>query len=166
MVADSTPSPSKGSDPAQQSDTRATQAKPQQKAEAQLEPKRREKRESKSGRQAAQQSPQREDTADVTRAGVIWVAISAGLIFFVLLIIFILQNQDPVTVKYFGAVGELPLGMALFIAAVGGGILVAVAGAIRIMQLRKQRRRQRARVQSPQAAPPAGTATSTDKSGK
>ncbi|MET3809110.1 putative integral membrane protein [Arthrobacter sp. UYEF3] len=91
---------------------------------------------------------------DVTRAGMIWVAVSAGLVLLVLLIIFILQNQDRVTVYYFGAAGELSLGMALFIAAVAGGILVAIAGAARILQLRKQRRH-------PPAGPPAAPANGT-----
>ena len=76
----------------------------------------------------------------------IWVAVSAGLVVLVLLIIFILQNQDRVTVNYFNVAGELSLGMALFIAAVAGGILVAIAGAARILQLRRQRRH-------PQASP-------------
>lgn len=70
----------------------------------------------------------------------IWVAVSAGLALLVLLIIFILQNQDRVSVHYFGVSGELSLGMALFIAAVTGGILVAITGAARILQLRSQRR--------------------------
>ncbi|WP_427005515.1 LapA family protein [Pseudarthrobacter sp. H2] len=70
----------------------------------------------------------------------IWVAVTAGLVVLVLLIIFILQNQDRVTVHYLGAAGELSLGMALFIAAVAGGVLVAIAGAARILQLRSQRR--------------------------
>ncbi len=69
----------------------------------------------------------------------IWVAVIAGLVLLVLLIIFILQNQDRVIVHYLGAAGELSLGMALFIAAVAGGILVAIAGAARILQLRSQR---------------------------
>ena len=86
----------------------------------------------------------------------IWVAVSAGLILLVLLIIFILQNQDRVTVQYLGVAGELSLGMALFIAAVAGGILVAIAGAARILQLRSQRRH-------PHGQPPAppGPATTS-----
>ncbi|WP_113718298.1 lipopolysaccharide assembly protein LapA domain-containing protein [Arthrobacter dokdonensis] len=71
----------------------------------------------------------------------IWVAVSAGLVLLILLIIFILQNQDRVTVHYFGAAAELSLGMALFIAAVAGGVLVAISGTARILQLRNQRRR-------------------------
>jgi uncharacterized integral membrane protein len=78
----------------------------------------------------------------------IWVTVIAALVLLVLLIIFILQNQDRVTVHYLGAAGGLSLGMALFIAAVAGGILVAISGAARILQLRSQRlrsqRRQRA----------------------
>lgn len=70
----------------------------------------------------------------------VWVAVSAGLVLLILLIIFILQNEDRVTVHYLGAAGELSLGMALFIASVAGGVLVAIAGAARILQLRSQRR--------------------------
>jgi len=70
----------------------------------------------------------------------VWVAVVAGLIVLVLLIIFILQNQDRVTVNYLGVSGALSVGMAMFIAAVGGGILVAIAGAVRLLQLRSQRR--------------------------
>lgn len=85
-------------------------------------------------------TPDHPGASDVTRAGMIWVAVSAGLVVLVLLITFILQNQDRVTVNYFNIAGELSLGMALFIAAVSGGILVAIAGAARILQLRNQRR--------------------------
>ena len=80
----------------------------------------------------------------------IWVAVTAGLILLVLLIIFILQNQDRVTVQYLGVAGELSLGMALFIAAVAGGILVAIAGAARILQLRSQRRHPHGQPPAPQ----------------
>lgn len=87
----------------------------------------------------------------------IWVAVIAALVLLVLLIIFILQNEDRVTVHYLGAAGELSLGMALFIAAVAGGILVAISGAARILQLRSQRlktqRHQRADRPTGPAAP-------------
>lgn len=85
----------------------------------------------------------------MTRAGMVWVAVSVGLVLPVLLIIFILQNQDRVNVRYLGVTGELSLGMALFIAAVAGGILVAIAGAVRILQLRIQRRREAGRPPAP-----------------
>ncbi|WP_426998236.1 LapA family protein [Pseudarthrobacter sp. N5] len=78
-----------------------------------------------------------------TRAGMAWVATAVGLVLLILLIAFILQNQDMVTLRYFGLAGTVSLGVALFIGAVGGGVLVAVAGAARIIQLRAIARRAR-----------------------
>jgi uncharacterized integral membrane protein len=73
----------------------------------------------------------------VTRAGMVWVATITALVVLALLIVFMLQNQDHVQVQYLGLSGSLPLGIGLFIAAVAGGVLVAVAGAARISQLRR-----------------------------
>ncbi|MDQ0827739.1 putative integral membrane protein [Arthrobacter sp. B2I5] len=86
-------------------------------------------------------------TADrkVTRAGVIWAAVVAALVLLILLIVFILQNQEQALVKFLGFEGAVPLGMALFIAAVTGGVLVAVAGGARILQLRSNAHRARTR---------------------
>lgn len=79
----------------------------------------------------------------VTRAGVIWAAVVAALVLLILLIVFILQNQEQALVKFLGFEGAVPLGMALFIAAVTGGVLVAVAGGARILQLRSNAHRAR-----------------------
>jgi uncharacterized integral membrane protein len=79
----------------------------------------------------------------VTRAGMIWAAVASALVVLVLLIVFILQNQELVQVKFFGLEGAVSLGMSLFIAAVGGGVLVAMAGAARIIQLRAAAHRRR-----------------------
>jgi len=57
--------------------------------------------------------------------------------------VFILQNSTHVDVHYFGFAGSVPLGMALFIAAVGGGVVVAIAGIARVIQLRVRLRRAR-----------------------
>ncbi len=73
----------------------------------------------------------------------VWVAVASALVVLSLLIAFILQNQEYVQVKFFGLAGSVPLGVALFIAAVGGGVLVAVAGAARIIQLRLAAHRRR-----------------------
>jgi uncharacterized integral membrane protein len=81
----------------------------------------------------------------VTRAGMVWVSVATALVVLVLLIVFILQNQDYVQVRFFGLEGAVSLGMALFIAAVGGGVLVAIAGAARIIQLRAAAHRRRTR---------------------
>ena len=76
-----------------------------------------------------------------SRTAMIWVFTIAALLLLVLLIIFILQNQDAVLVRYFGLEGQLPLGVALLIAAVAGGLLVAVSGVARVTALRIKARR-------------------------
>ncbi|MCH6472425.1 lipopolysaccharide assembly protein LapA domain-containing protein [Sinomonas terrae] len=78
-----------------------------------------------------------------TRAGMVWGAVVVALLALVLLIVFILQNQQPARVLFLGLDGTVALGIALLIAAVGGGVLVAAAGAARIIQLRTHARRAR-----------------------
>jgi uncharacterized integral membrane protein len=79
----------------------------------------------------------------LTRAGAAWVATGAGLLLLILLIVFILQNSTKVDVRFLGLSGTIPLGMALLIAAVGGGVVVAIAGVTRVTQLRLNARRTR-----------------------
>jgi uncharacterized integral membrane protein len=79
----------------------------------------------------------------VTRASAVWVATGVALLLLILLIVFILQNTTKVEVRFLGLSGTIPLGMALLIAAVGGGVLVAIAGVARITQLRMNARRTR-----------------------
>lgn len=83
------------------------------------------------------------DRTAVTRAGMAWAATIASLILLILLITFIVQNQNDVTIAFFGLEGTISSGIALLIAAVGGGVLVAVAGTARILQLRSRTRHQR-----------------------
>lgn len=78
-----------------------------------------------------------------TRAGMAWAATIASLILLILLITFIIQNQNDMTIVFFGLEGTIASGIALLIAAVGGGVLVAVAGTARILQLRSGTRHHR-----------------------
>ena len=78
-----------------------------------------------------------------TRAAAAWLATAVALVLLVLLIILILQNQSVVTLHYLGFTGSLPLGTALFIAAVAGAALVAIVGVVRLTQLRVTARRVR-----------------------
>jgi uncharacterized integral membrane protein len=78
-----------------------------------------------------------------TRTSGLWVAVAFFSIVLLLLLIFILQNGDQVSVNYLGAHGHLPLGVALLLAAVCGVLLVVLAGAARISQLRAVARRHR-----------------------
>jgi uncharacterized integral membrane protein len=78
-----------------------------------------------------------------TRISGLWVAVGFFAVILLLLLIFILQNSRTVDVSYMGAHGHLPLGVALLLAAVCGVLLVVLAGAARISQLRTVARRHR-----------------------
>jgi uncharacterized integral membrane protein len=57
------------------------------------------------------------------------------------LIIFIAQNTDRVEVSFLTLHGHVPLAVAILIAGVAGMLIVAIAGTLRIMQLRRRVRR-------------------------
>jgi lipopolysaccharide assembly protein A len=86
-----------------------------------------------------------------TRTSGIWVAVGFFAVILLLLLIFILQNGTQVSISYLGMHGHLPLGVALLLAAVCGVLLVVLAGAARISQLRATARRHR-RVDAKRAA--------------
>jgi uncharacterized integral membrane protein len=88
-------------------------------------------------------SPPAPGAPRLTRASAVWVATGAALLVLILLIVFILQNSTKVEVHFLGLTGTIPLGMALLIAAVGGGVVVAIAGVTRVTQLRMSARRTR-----------------------
>ena len=83
------------------------------------------------------------DAPRVMRASAAWVATAAALLLLILLIVFMLQNSTKVELHVLGLTGTIPLGMALLIAAVGGGVVVAIAGITRVTQLRMRLRRTR-----------------------
>jgi uncharacterized integral membrane protein len=78
-----------------------------------------------------------------TRIGTIWVAAGLFAVILLLLLVFILENGQRVSIGYFGAHGHLPLGVALLLAAVLGTLLVVIPGTGRVIQLRITARRHR-----------------------
>jgi lipopolysaccharide assembly protein A len=78
-----------------------------------------------------------------TRISGLWVSVGFFAVVLLLLLIFILQNGTKVDISYMGAHGHLPLGVALLLSAVCGVLLVVLAGAARISQLRTVARRHR-----------------------
>jgi uncharacterized integral membrane protein len=68
-----------------------------------------------------------------------------GLLLLLLLLIFILQNGQRARIHYLWLEGSIPVGVALFGASVLGGAVVAIAGASRIVQLRRMQRQARKR---------------------
>jgi putative membrane protein len=86
------------------------------------------------------QTPARDPLRN-TRASRTWVGLIAFAILLVLTLIFILQNTQSVQISYLGASGQLPLAVAMLLAAVAGILLAAIAGSLRIWQLRRNLRR-------------------------
>lgn len=76
-----------------------------------------------------------------SRTGAVWTTLVIAAVVLILLLIFILQNLQKFTIHFFGASANLPGGVALLLAAVGGILLVALPGYGRILQLRRQVRK-------------------------
>ncbi|MGK5738076.1 LapA family protein [Micromonospora sp. URMC 103] len=79
------------------------------------------------------------------RTGGSLVPFGASALLLLLLLIFILQNGQRTDVHLFGMRGQVPVGVALLLAAVSGVLLVTLHAATRrIIQLRLPARRHRA----------------------
>jgi uncharacterized integral membrane protein len=63
--------------------------------------------------------------------------VSFGVVL-LLLIIFIAQNTDQVSVHFLGWEGDAPLSVTLLIATAAGLFLATAAGSLRILQLRRR----------------------------
>jgi putative membrane protein len=71
-----------------------------------------------------------------TRLSGAWTAIVIGLLALVVILVFILQNQQSVEVTFLVFQGNLPLAVALLFALLLGAVIVFAFGAARILQLR------------------------------
>jgi len=72
-----------------------------------------------------------------TRAAALWSSVIAGLLILTILLVFIAQNTESASFAFLGWHWSLPLGVAILMAAVAGGLLTVLAGATRIFQLRR-----------------------------
>ena len=87
------------------------------------------------------QPPQPEPALGHSRSGGLWTGLILSAIVLIFLLVFILQNQISVTIRFLGFAGSVPVGVALLLAAIAGLLLVAIPGGVRIMQLRRAARR-------------------------
>ena len=76
-----------------------------------------------------------------SRTGGLWVGLILSALVLLFLLVFILQNGEPVLISFFALEGVLPSGVALLLAAIAGMLLVAIPGSLRILQLRRAARR-------------------------
>ncbi|MET9325910.1 lipopolysaccharide assembly protein LapA domain-containing protein [Tsukamurella sp. NPDC003166] len=72
-----------------------------------------------------------------TRSAALWSGLLGGAVVLLLLLVFIVQNQQNTEISLIFWKTTLPLGVSLLIAAIGGALLVGLAGALRIIQLRR-----------------------------
>jgi lipopolysaccharide assembly protein A len=85
---------------------------------------------------AAQPEPEPLPGERGTRLSGAWTAIVLGLLTLVVILVFILQNQQKVEVSFLFLSGHLPLAVALLFAMILGALIVVAFGAARILQLR------------------------------
>ena len=78
-----------------------------------------------------------ESAVKFTRAAALWSALAAGFVILIILLVFIMQNTDSISIDFFGWQWNLPLGVAILLAAVCGGLLTFAVGVARIVQLRR-----------------------------
>lgn len=76
-----------------------------------------------------------------TRAGALWTAVAVGVVALVGILIFVAQNSGEVRIHFLMMDGEMPLGVALLVAALLGALLMLAIGTVRILQLRRLARR-------------------------
>ncbi len=82
-----------------------------------------------------------ESAVKFTRAAALWSALIVGFVILILLLVFIMQNTDSTTIHLFAWDWNLPVGVAILLAAVCGGVLTFAAGTARILQLRRAAKR-------------------------
>jgi len=87
--------------------------------------------------------PAGKDPLRGSRASGFWAAVVALGVVLLLLIIFIAQNTRTTTVSFLAWDGDVPVAVALLVAALAGLLLATLAGALRILQLRRRVRRER-----------------------
>jgi uncharacterized integral membrane protein len=96
--------------------------------------------------QVLPEEPDQRDDKDPlrsSRTSGVWAAtVGLGLVL-LLLIVFIAQNTRQTTVSFLVWDGDVPVAVALLIAAVAGLFLALLAGLLRILQLRRRVRRAR-----------------------
>jgi uncharacterized integral membrane protein len=72
-----------------------------------------------------------------TRAAALWSSLILGFLILIVLLIFITQNTASTEFAFLSWHWRLPLGVAILLAAVCGGLLTALVSAARMFQLRR-----------------------------
>ena len=85
--------------------------------------------------------PRSERKVKGSAAGGTWVGLIVGAILLIVLLTFILQNQEKFDLHMFAWSIQLPVGAGMLLSAILGALIMALVGGVRILQLRRQVRR-------------------------
>lgn len=73
-----------------------------------------------------------------SKVGATWVFLFLGMLLLILLLVFVMQNLDQVSMTLFTAQISFPLGVGMLLAAIAGALIMTLIGSVRIIQLRRQ----------------------------
>ena len=76
-----------------------------------------------------------ESALKFTRTAAVWWALAVGLLILIVLLVFIAQNTDSITIHFHSWQWSSPLGIALLLAAVDGALIAVLASSARMIQL-------------------------------
>lgn len=79
----------------------------------------------------------KEPAIGFTRAGALWSSLIVGFLILILLLVFISQNTTTTAFQFLGWHWRLPLGVAILLSAVVGGLITVAVGTARMLQLRR-----------------------------
>jgi uncharacterized integral membrane protein len=82
-------------------------------------------------------APSSPEKVPFTKTAAAWWALIVGVLILIVLLIFIAQNLDSTTIKFLGWQWIAPTGIAFLVAAICGSLITVLAGAARIIQLRR-----------------------------
>lgn len=82
-------------------------------------------------------APQPESAVKLTRMAAAWWALAVGLLILIVLLVFVAQNTDSITIQFLAWHWSSPKGIAFLLAAVGGALVTVLAGTARMVQLRR-----------------------------
>lgn len=82
-------------------------------------------------------------TVNRTRTAGAWIGLVVGAIILIVLLVFILQNNESAQFSIFFWKFSLPLGVSMLFAAIAGALVMALVGGARILQLRRAYRQKR-----------------------
>ena len=83
-------------------------------------------------------SENRNNKVKKTTAGSMWVGLVISAILLIVLLVFILQNQQPTELNLFAWSWTFPAGVGMLFAAILGALITALVGGWRMFELRRQ----------------------------